>query len=70
MCGEMASDVQYTRLLLGMGLHCFSVQGNSILDIKHIINQSKTTRLQHLSDHILTLSDPAEIKQAVKEMNQ
>ena len=37
MCGEMASDTSYTRLLLGMGLKYFSVQANALLEIKHII---------------------------------
>ena len=31
MCGEMASDPRYTRLLLGMGLEYFSVQANVLL---------------------------------------
>lgn len=69
MCGEMASDTQYTRLLLGMGLQCFSVQANSLLDVKHIINHSEITQLRPISESILNLSDPFEIKQAVKDMN-
>jgi len=69
MCGEMASDIQYTRLLLGMGLKCFSVQANSLLDVKHIINNSHFEKLRTLSENILTLSDPVEINQAVEELN-
>ncbi len=69
MCGEMASDTQYTRLLLGMGLQCFSVQANSLLDIKHIINHSEITQLRPLTEKIMTLSDPQEIKLAVEELN-
>ncbi len=69
MCGEMASDLQYTRLLLGLGLQCFSVQANIILDIKYIINQCDVSQLQKLSKKILNLSDPDEIKQAVSKMN-
>jgi len=70
MCGEMASDTQYTRLLLGMGLQCFSVQANSLLDIKHIINQSEIAQLRPLTENILSLSDPQEIKNAVEDMNR
>ena len=70
MCGEMASDTQYTRLLLGMGLQCFSVQANSLLDVKHIINRSEIKQLRPLTDNILDLSDPEEIKLAVDELNR
>ena len=70
MCGEMASDTQYTRLLLGMGLQSFSVQANSLLDVKHIINRSEISQLRPQSENILTLTDPADIKMAVNELNR
>ncbi|VAW66691.1 Phosphoenolpyruvate-protein phosphotransferase of PTS system, partial [hydrothermal vent metagenome] len=70
MCGEMASDTKYTRLLLGMGLQYFSVQANSVLDIKHIINKSNIEQLRPLCEHILSLSDPNEIRLAVDDLNQ
>jgi len=69
MCGEMASDIQYTRLLLGMGLQNFSVQANSLLDVKHVINRSEISQLRPLSETILNLSDPTDIKHAVTELN-
>lgn len=70
MCGEMASDTQYTRLLLGMGLNCFSVQANSILDVKHIINRSNIDQLRSISHDIINMSDPDQIIQAVAELNR
>ncbi len=70
MCGEMASDTQYTRLLLGMGLQSFSVQANSLLDVKHIINHSEIAKLRPLSEQILNLTNPAEIKNSVAELNR
>lgn len=69
MCGEMASDTQYTRLLLGMGLKNFSVQANSLLDIKRIINNSQYAKLRVESEAILRLSHPDQIKQAVNALN-
>jgi len=69
MCGEMASDTQYTRLLLGMGLNCFSVQANSLLDVKHIVNKSNIEQLRSISQQILSLSEPDKINQAVNELN-
>ncbi len=70
MCGEMASDTQYTRLLLGMGLKNFSVQANSLLDVKHIINHSEITQLRPQSEFILDLSNPVDINQAVDDLNR
>jgi phosphotransferase system enzyme I (PtsI) len=68
MCGEMASDTQYTRLLLGMGLEYFSVQANALLEIKHIIVNSKFNKLQHEAQSILELYDSNEIKSRVQQL--
>ncbi len=70
MCGEMASDTHYTRLLLGMGLKSFSVQATSLLEVKHIINNSDTEILRRQSEKILRLSDPDEVTLAVEELNK
>ncbi|MDQ1363869.1 MAG: phosphoenolpyruvate-protein phosphotransferase system enzyme [Pseudomonadota bacterium] len=70
LCGEMASDPLYTRLLLGMGLRNFSVQAGSLLEIKHIINHSHLGKLATLVRPMLDLATPDEIEQAVNEMNR
>jgi phosphoenolpyruvate-protein phosphotransferase (PTS system enzyme I) len=70
MCGEMASDPQYTRLLLGMGLKCFSVQANSLLEIKHIINNSSVEQLAPKIRELLSHTSPNEIERKLKEINQ
>ncbi|MBI1422702.1 MAG: phosphoenolpyruvate--protein phosphotransferase [Gammaproteobacteria bacterium] len=58
MCGEMAGDMRYTRLLLGLGLRNFSMHPNSIAEVKRIIAQSdvyllaeQVTRLLHATSH-------------------
>jgi phosphotransferase system enzyme I (PtsI) len=68
MCGEMASDTQYTRLLLGMGLEYFSVQANALLEIKHIIVNSTHKNLQPEVESILQLDDDNEIKSRVQQL--
>ncbi len=68
MCGEMASDTQYTRLLLGMGLKYFSVQANALLEIKHIIINSTVRNLQPEVQNILQIYDANEIKSRVQQL--
>ena len=37
MCGEMAGDPRFTRLLLGLGLRQFSMQPGALLEIKEVM---------------------------------
>ena len=53
MCGEMAGDTSYTRLLLGMGLREFSVHPNALLEVKQIINQSHYETVRKKTQRIL-----------------
>jgi phosphotransferase system enzyme I (PtsI) len=59
MCGEMAGDARYTRLLLGMGLREFSVQPNGLLEIKQIINESRIGQLGRLSQRVMATHNPS-----------
>jgi phosphotransferase system enzyme I (PtsI) len=40
VCGEMAGDRRYTRLLLALGLREFSMQPRSLLEVKKVINET------------------------------
>ena len=68
MCGEMASDTLYTRLLLGMGLEYFSVQANALLEVKHIIVNSTLKNLQDEAKEIMQMHDTDEIKSRVQQL--
>lgn len=68
MCGEMASDTLYTRLLLGMGLEYFSVQANALLEVKHIIVHSTLKNLQAEVKEIMQIYDADEIKSRVQQL--
>lgn len=70
LCGEMASNPQYTRLLLGMGLENFSVQANALLEIKHIINHSKLSRLRPKIKKILEHHSTHEIEKNLDMLNK
>ena len=69
MCGEMASDTRYTRLLLGMGLEYFSVQANALLEVKQIIVNSRFKSLQDKVEGILQASDSSEIRSLVQQLS-
>ena len=46
ICGEMAGDARYTRLLLGLGLCEFSMHPQQLLDVKKIVRTSHTNALR------------------------
>jgi phosphotransferase system enzyme I (PtsI) len=46
MCGEMAADPRYTRLLLGLGLESFSMHPGGLLEVKSVIRESSVSALR------------------------
>lgn len=69
MCGEMAGDARYVRLLLGLGLRNFSVSPEILLEVKEIIRHSHVKRLTKLAEKLLKTADPQTIDAIVSEMN-
>ncbi|MEN3110521.1 phosphoenolpyruvate--protein phosphotransferase [Uliginosibacterium paludis] len=68
VCGEMAGDKQFTKLLLGMGLRQFSMHPAQILQIKQDILLSDTTELGVKVGKILRLDEPDKIREAVAKL--
>ena len=68
MCGEMASDPRYTRLLLGLGLTEFSMYPGSLLEIKRIIRHSNTRTLRGTVLRLLASSDSAELHELMEQL--
>lgn len=58
MCGEMAGDPRYTRLLLGLGLTEFSMHPASVLEVKRIIIESDVRALRAQAANLLETGDP------------
>lgn len=58
MCGEMAGDGRYTRLLLGLGLREFSMHPSSLLEIKSIIKHTALADVGRLTRSILQSHHP------------
>ena len=59
VCGEMAGDVQFTRLLLGLGLRSFSMHPAQVLAVKQEVLRADTSRLQAWAREVLDAEDPA-----------
>jgi phosphotransferase system enzyme I (PtsI) len=57
MCGEMAADPRFVPLLIGMGLHSFSMQPNSLLDAKDLIRRADAARLEQQTRELLARLD-------------
>ena len=70
MCGEMAGDARYTKLLLGMGLREFSVHPNALLEIKQIIGETRIAPARKLTRRILRSTRSATRQTLVDELNR
>jgi len=69
MCGEMAGDTRYTRLLLGMGLTEFSMHHSTLQEVKNVINQSNISTLVPQVDALLQCGEPDQILAGVEAIN-
>ncbi|HYN77238.1 MAG TPA: phosphoenolpyruvate--protein phosphotransferase [Lamprocystis sp. (in: g-proteobacteria)] len=69
MCGEMAGDPRFTRLLLGMGLRRFSMQPGALLAIKEIILEADTHDLRQRTATLFARLDDAEPGQLLDALN-
>ncbi|NBQ06683.1 MAG: phosphoenolpyruvate--protein phosphotransferase, partial [Betaproteobacteria bacterium] len=61
VCGEMAGDVNLTRLLLGMGLRSFSMHPSQVLLVKQQILRADTEKLKAWAQQVLASEDPASL---------
>ena len=70
MCGEMAGDARYTKLLLGMGLREFSVHPNALLEVKQIIGETRVAPARKFTQRILRSTHAATRHALVEELNR
>ncbi|WP_234083679.1 phosphoenolpyruvate--protein phosphotransferase [Azonexus sp. R2A61] len=69
VCGELAGDPELTRLLLGMGLRCFSMHPSQILRVKSRILKSDVGELAPNVRKMLRLDEPAKLREALEKLN-
>lgn len=69
ICGEMAGDIQYTRLLLGLGLQQFSMYPAQLLTVKSQILKSHLPDITPLAHKILRAESPEKIHGLLMKLN-
>ncbi|MBP7353066.1 MAG: phosphoenolpyruvate--protein phosphotransferase [Comamonas sp.] len=58
VCGEMAGDVAFTKLLLGLGLRSFSMHPAQVLAVKQEVLRTDTRKLHDWAQAVLDADDP------------
>jgi phosphotransferase system enzyme I (PtsI) len=66
LCGEMAGDLRYTELLLGLGLERFSMLPASIPEIKKMICSIDVGKAETFAREILQMDDSTRIFQLLE----
>jgi phosphotransferase system enzyme I (PtsI) len=69
LCGEMAGDVNLTRLLLGLGLRQFSMHPASLLEVKQQVLKSNLRDLVPLATRMLRATDADKLHAMLRKLN-
>ncbi|CRF29147.1 Phosphoenolpyruvate-protein phosphotransferase [Mycobacterium tuberculosis] len=70
MCGEMAGDETAIPLLLGLGLHEFSMSAGSILPARALIRELAQEEWAVHADRALAMRSQNEIKEYVQMLTR
>jgi phosphotransferase system enzyme I (PtsI) len=69
LCGEMAGDVELTRLLLGFGLRQFSMHPAHLLTVKQRILKSSAAHTRAIAQKMLRAEDPDKLRRLLDKLN-
>jgi phosphotransferase system enzyme I (PtsI) len=69
VCGEMAGDLQFTRLLLGMGLSNFSMHPAHLLAIKQRVLASDSAGAKRLVERMRRTDEPEKLVSLLEKLN-
>ena len=69
VCGEMAGEPVYTRLLLGFGLRQFSMISGQVPSIKQRVLTTSLPEIAALTQKILRADDPMKIRELLERLN-
>jgi phosphotransferase system enzyme I (PtsI) len=68
VCGEMAGEKSYTKLLLGLGLKSFSMHPQAMPEVKDIILNSNVDKIKRKVNAILKSNDRFEREQLIRNL--
>ena len=69
VCGEMAGELAYTRLLLGLGLRHFSMFSAQVPSVKQRILTTSLPEIAMLTQKILRADDPLKVRELLEKLN-
>ena len=69
VCGEMAGELAYTRLFLGLGLRQFSMFSAQVPTIKQRILTTSLREIGSLTQKIMRTDDPMKIRELLDKLN-
>ncbi len=69
VCGEMAGELAYTRLLLGLGLRQFSMHPAQLLGTKQRVLTTSLSEIAPLMQRIRRADDPLKIRDLLDRLN-
>ncbi|MBI3147916.1 MAG: phosphoenolpyruvate--protein phosphotransferase [Betaproteobacteria bacterium] len=69
VCGEMAGDLAFTRLLLGLGLRGFSMHPSHLLTVKQRVLTANVPTLEELVNRLLKTDDSLRIQVLMEKIN-
>ena len=69
VCGEMAGELAYTRLLLGFGLRQFSMISAQVPSIKQRVLTTSLPEVAALTQKILRADEPMKIRELLDKLN-
>lgn len=69
VCGEMAGEVDLTRLLLGLGLREFSMHPANLLAVKQRVLKTNLADLSALAQRIVNTDDPDKQRTLLERLN-
>jgi phosphotransferase system enzyme I (PtsI) len=69
VCGEMAGELAYTRLLLGIGLRKFSMISAQVPSIKQRVLTTSLPEVAALTQKIMRADEPMKIRELLDKLN-
>ena len=69
VCGEMAGDPQFTRLLLGLGLRNFSMHPAQLLAIKERVLKTSIADIRPMAARVLRSTDSRRTQELLQKLN-